>query len=160
MTTREMDPVFASALARGPDRACRARSPPAPSLAVASGYRPVCRFRLRRRWTALAAGVFRRQARRGRATGNVIVATRTGSATVDLGPAPATATNVSLTLTCLSVGKFDFPDGSYMTCSPADISGAPGSSVQSTEVVSLQPGQHTVTIDTSGTRRGRFKPCT
>jgi hypothetical protein len=81
--------------------------------------------------------------------GNIIVVTRTGSATIDIGPAPATATNISLTLTCLSVGTFDFPDGSSMTCSGADISGASGTSVQSTEVVPLQPGQHTVTIDTS-----------
>ena len=150
MTTREMDPVFASALRE----ALIANVERAP--------------RLRRRWqwrlgiglfagsvfvgggAALAAGVLSPPgAPLDTQLGNIIVATRTGSATVDLGPAPATATNVSLTLTCLSVGKFDFPDGSYMSCSPADISGASGTSVRSTEVVPLQPGQHTVTIDTS-----------
>ena len=158
MTTREMDPVFASALRE----ALIANVERAP--------------RLRRRWqwrlgigviagsvfvgggAALAAGVFSPPgAPLDAQLGNIITVTRTGSATVDLGPAPATATNISLTLTCLSVGKFAFPDGSYMTCSPADISGAPGSSVQSTEVVPLQPGQHTVTIDTSANASWRLQ---
>jgi hypothetical protein len=88
--------------------------------------------------------------------GNIIVVTRTGSATIDLGPAPATATNVSLTLTCLSVGTFEFPDGSSMTCSPP-LSSAAGSFGQSTGVIPLQPGQHTVTIDTSANASWRLQ---
>ncbi len=143
-----MDPVFASALREA---------------LIANVERTP---RLRRRWqwrlgigviagsvfvggaAALAAGVFSQPgAPLDTQLGNIVVVTRTGSATIDLGPAPATATNISLTLTCLSVGTFDFPDGSSMTCSPP-ISAA-GSSVQSTEVVPLQPGRHTVTIDTS-----------
>ena len=150
MTTREMDPVFASALRE----------------ALIANVERTPRLRRRWRWrlgigvcagsvfvgggVALAAGVFSPPgAPLDTQLGNIIVVTRTGSATIDIGPAPATATNVSLTLTCLSVGTFDFPDGSSMTCSGADISGASGTSVQSTEVVPLQPGQHTVTIDTS-----------
>jgi hypothetical protein len=148
MTTREMDPVFASTLRE----ALIANVERAP--------------RLRRRWqwrlgigvivgsvfvgggAALAAGVFfPPRAPLDTQLGNIITVTRTGSATIDLGAAPATATNISLTLTCLSVGTFDFPDGSSLTCSPP-ISAA-GSYGQSTEVVPLQPGQHTVTIDTS-----------
>ena len=150
MTTREMDPVFASALRE----------------ALIANVERTPRLRRRWRWrlgigvcagsvfvgggVALAAGVFSPPgAPLDTQLGNIIVVTRTGSATIDIGPAPATATNVSLTLTCLSVGTFDFPDGSSMTCSGADISGASGTSVQSTEVIPLQPGQHTVTIDTS-----------
>ena len=149
MTTREMDPVFASALRE--------------ALIANVEHAP----RLRRRWqwrlgiglfagsvfvggaAALAAGVFSLPgAPLDTQLGNIITVTRTGSATVDLGPAPATATNISLTLTCLSVGTFEFPDGSSVTCSPP-LSTAAGSYGQSTEVVPLQPGQHTVTIDTS-----------
>ncbi len=148
MTTREMDPVFASALRE----------------ALIANVERTPRLRRRWRWrlgigvcagsvfvgggVALAAGVFSPPgAPLDTQLGNIIVVTRTGSATIDIGPAPATATNVSLTLTCLSVGTFDFPDGSSMTCSPP-LSTAAGSG-QSTEVIPLQPGQHMVTIDTS-----------
>jgi hypothetical protein len=148
MTTREMDPVFASTLRE----------------ALIANVERTPRLRRRWRWrlgigvcagsvfvgggVALAAGVFSPPgAPLDTQLGNIIVVTRTGSATIDIGPAPATATNVSLTLTCLSVGTFDFPDGSSMTCSPP-LSTAAGSG-QSTEVIPLQPGQHTVTIDTS-----------
>jgi hypothetical protein len=148
MTTGEMDPVFASALRE----------------ALIANVERTPRLRRRWRWrlgigvcagsvfvgggVALAAGVFSPPgAPLDTQLGNIIVVTRTGSATIDIGPAPATATNVSLTLTCLSVGTFDFPDGSSMTCSPP-LSTAAGSG-QSTEVIPLQPGQHTVTIDTS-----------
>jgi hypothetical protein len=150
MTTTEMDPVFASALREAlianVDRAPRRRrrwqwrlgiGVCAGSIVVGGGV-------------ALAAGVFSPSgAPLDTQLGDIVTVTRTGSATVDLGPVPASATNISLSLTCLSVGTFDFPDGSSMTCSPADISGAPGTSVQSTEVVPRRPGQHTVTIDTS-----------
>jgi hypothetical protein len=143
-----MDPVFASTLRE----------------ALIANVERTPRLRRRWRWrlgigvcagsvfvgggVALAAGVFSPPgAPLDTQLGNIIVVTRTGSATIDIGPAPATATNVSLTLTCLSVGTFDFPDGSSMTCSPP-LSTAAGSG-QSTEVIPLQPGQHTVTIDTS-----------
>jgi hypothetical protein len=150
MTTTEMDPDFASAL-REALIAQVQRTPRRPrrwqwrlGLGVCAGSIVVGGG------VALAAGVFSPPgAPLDTQLGNIITVTRTGSATVDLGPAPASATNISLSLTCLSVGKFAFPDGSYMTCSPFDISGAPGSSRQSTEVVPLRPGQHTVTIDTS-----------
>jgi len=156
MTTREMDPVFASALRE----------------ALIANVERTPRLRRRWRWrlgigvcagsvfvgggVALAAGVFSPPgAPLDTQLGNIIVVTRTGSATIDIGPAPATATNVSLTLTCLSVGTFDFPDGSSMTCSPP-LSTAAGSG-QSTEVIPLQPGQHTVTIDTSANASWRLQ---
>jgi hypothetical protein len=151
-----MDPVFASALRE----------------ALIANVERTPRLRRRWRWrlgigvcagsvfvgggVALAAGVFSPPgAPLDTQLGNIIVVTRTGSATIDIGPAPATATNVSLTLTCLSVGTFDFPDGSSMTCSPP-LSTAAGSG-QSTEVIPLQPGQHTVTIDTSANASWRLQ---
>ena len=157
MTTREMDPVFASALRE----------------ALIANVERTPRLRRRWRWrlgigvcagsvfvgggVALAAGVFSPPgAPLDTQLGNIIVVTRTGSATIDIGPAPATATNVSLTLTCLSVGTFDFPDGSSMTCSPP-LSSAAGSFGQSTGVIPLQPGQHTVTIDTSANASWRLQ---
>jgi hypothetical protein len=79
--------------------------------------------------------------------GNIVTATRTGTATINLGPVPAGATDVSLSLTCLSASTFYFPDGS-MSCSPADLRQAPVYR-QASEVVLLAPGQHSVTIKAS-----------
>jgi len=80
--------------------------------------------------------------------GAAVIATRTGTATIDLGPPPATATDLSLTLTCLTVGTFDFPNGSSASCSEADL-GNPAEVPQASEVVPLTPGVDTVTIETS-----------
>ena len=80
--------------------------------------------------------------------GGVVTATRTGSATIDVGPPPAGATDLSLTVTCLTVGTFDFPNGSSVSCSAADMSHPPIAR-QASEVVPLSPGIDTVTIDTS-----------
>jgi hypothetical protein len=77
---------------------------------------------------------------------NPVIVTRTGTATVDLGPPPRGATNISLTLTCHSAGTFYFPDGSSAICSATE--GRQGSS-QVSEVVPLATGQRTATIKAS-----------
>lgn len=69
----------------------------------------------------------------------------TGTATADPGPAPEGATGVEVELTCLSVGKFNFPDGANVTCSSADL-GTPGA--WSKYVVPLDLSARGVTITT------------
>ena len=80
--------------------------------------------------------------------GAIVTATRTGTATVALGPPPAGATNVSLTLTCLTAGTFGYPDGSSMSCSSTDLS-QPATDPTSSEVVSIALAAGSVTITTS-----------
>lgn len=46
--------------------------------------------------------------------------TFTGTGTLDLGPAPETATGVALSFTCLTSGKFVFDDGASVTCATPD----------------------------------------
>lgn len=149
MSTKEMDPVFASALRE--------------ALVRHVGATP--RRRLRWRWraglgvvagttvlaggAALAAGLLSQPgAPVDTPLANPVIVTRTGTATIDLGPAPTGATDVSLSLTCLSAATFYFPDGSTMSCSPADLRQR-ALYRQADEVVPLAPGQHTVTIKTS-----------
>ncbi len=99
---------------------------------------------------ALAAGVFSAPgAPIDTQRGNMVTATRTGTATIGLGPAPATATDLSLSLTCLSAGTFNFPNGSSMSCSAADLSQTPPSGGPASEVVRVSPGVDSVTITTS-----------
>jgi hypothetical protein len=66
----------------------------------------------------------------------------TGTATVELGPVPSGATNVSLTLACLSAGRFYFPGGANTICSRRDA-GRAGVTLAS---IPLSPGQDSVTI--------------
>jgi len=149
MSTTELDPVFAVALRE---------------MLVAT-VEDTPRVRRRWRWrlgpgifagltlvaggVALAAGVFSPPgAPTDTSLGAAVTATRSGSATIDLGPRPAGATDVSLTLTCLTPGTFDFPNGSSVSCSAADLSN-PTVAPQASEVVPLSPGMDTVTIDTS-----------
>jgi hypothetical protein len=97
---------------------------------------------------ALAAGVFSPPgAPIDAQLGGVVTAARTGTATIDLGPPPTGATDLSLALTCLTVGTFDFPNGS-MSCDAADMSHPPLDR-QASEVVPLAPGMDTVTISTT-----------
>jgi hypothetical protein len=149
MSTLEMDPVFAAALRT--------------SLIAEIEAAP----RTRRRWrwrvgagmivsltlvaggVALAAGVFNLPGAPIDTTlGALVTATRTGPATINVGTPPTGATSMSLTLTCLTVGSFEFPNGSSVTCDAADMRQAP-SARQASEVVPLSPGVDTVTIDTS-----------
>ena len=78
---------------------------------------------------------------------NIVTATRTGTATIDLGAPPATSTDLSLSLTCLTVGTFYFPNGSSESCDRTDMSQAPLYRTAS-EVVPLTPGVDSVTITT------------
>jgi hypothetical protein len=98
---------------------------------------------------ALASGVFNTPgAPVNTPLGNVVTATRTGTATIDLGTPPATSTDLSLSLTCLTVGTFYFPNGSSESCDTADMSQLPLYRTAS-EVVPLAPGVDSVTITTS-----------
>ena len=150
MSTTEMDPVFTAALRE---------------VLVATA-KDTARVRRHWRWrlgagmfvgltlvaggVALAAGVFSPPgAPIDTPIGNVVTVTHTGPATIDLGPPPARATDLSLTLTCLTVGTFDFPNGSSMSCDAADLSHPPPDDQEASEVVQLTPGKDSVTIDTS-----------
>ncbi len=81
--------------------------------------------------------------------GSVVVATRTGTATIDVGTPPVGATDISLALTCLTAGSFRiFPNGSFTTCNATDLS-QPSAERTASEVVPISPGVDTVTIETS-----------
>ncbi|MBW4078103.1 MAG: peptidase M56 family protein [Acidobacteria bacterium] len=150
MSTLEMDPVFTAALRE--------------ALVTTVNNTP----RVRRRWRwrlgtgtfvgltlvaggiAVAAGVFSPPgAPIDTSLGNVVSATRTGTATIALGAPPAGATSLSLALRCLSVGTFYFPNGSSMSCNASDMSHQPPINGPANEVVPLSPGVDTVTIRTS-----------
>jgi hypothetical protein len=150
MSTLEMDPVFTAALRE----------------ALVATVKDTPRVRRRWRWrvgtgtflgftlvaggVALATGVFSPPgAPVDSPLGNVITATRTGTATIDIGTPPATATDVSLSLTCLTVGSFYFPNGSSMSCNSADLTHVPPSDGPASEIVPLTAGVDTVTIKTS-----------
>jgi hypothetical protein len=147
MSTMEMDPVFTAALRE----------------ALVATVKDTPRVRRRWRWRlgagtfvsltlvagglALASGVFSPPgAPIDTSLGSGMTVTRTGPATIALGPPPAGATSLSLALTCLSVGTFYFPNGSSESCDATDLN-LPFH--QASEVVPLSPGVDTVTIKTS-----------
>src|ERR1700679_2273810 len=148
--TLEMDPVFTQALRE----------------ALVATVQGTARIRRRGRWrlgtglfvgstlvaggAALAAGVFSPPgAPIDTPLGHIVTATRTGSATINIGPPPAKATDLSLTLTCLTVGTFTFPNGSWLSCDAADLSQPTPDAQDASEVVPLNPGEDTVTVTTS-----------
>ena len=150
MSMLEMEPVFTTALRQ----------------ALVATVEDTPRVRRRWRWrvgagmfvgstlvaggAALAGGLFSPSgAPIDTPLGRVVTVSRTGSATIDIGPPPAGATDLSLTLTCLTVGKFDFPNGSWLSCDAADLRHPPPIARDAIEVVPLSPDEHTVTIDTS-----------
>lgn len=150
MTTGQMDPIFASALRD----ALVAQVTAAPrrrlvwhwrvGLGVLAGTTVVAGG------AALAAGVLSQPgAPVDTQLGSLVTATRTGTATINLGPVPGGANDLSLTLTCMSAGTFYFPNGSSTSCSPADLLHSPPAYRQASEVVPLAPGQDSVTIKTS-----------
>jgi hypothetical protein len=77
--------------------------------------------------------------------GSVVSVTRTGTATIDLGPAPKTANAILLELTCLSPGTFTFPSGSSLSCGAADTD-TPSNLRMTSETVPLGSGVDSVTI--------------
>jgi hypothetical protein len=79
-----------------------------------------------------------------------VTETYTGTATVELGEPPQDATGIEMTLTALTAGSFEFPDGASATFRELQ---ADTRANTSGHTVSLAPGQHSVTIKTgAGTR--------
>jgi hypothetical protein len=145
----EMDPVFTAALRE----------------ALVATVKDTPRVRRHWRWrvgsgmflgvtlvaggAALASGVFSPPgAPIATSLGGGATVTRTGPATITLGPPPAGATSLSLALTCLTVGTFYFPNGSSESCDATDLNRPPLNRTSS-EVVPLTAGVDTVTIKTS-----------
>jgi hypothetical protein len=110
---------------------------------------------------ALAQGVFSQNPQPGSPSeaqlAKPVVATRTGTATIDVGRAPHKANAISLTLTGLSVGTFHFPGTSSMSCSQSDISHPGPERCESGEVIPLEAGQNSVTITTSSNASWRLR---
>lgn len=73
--------------------------------------------------------------------------TLTGTSAVDLGPRPAGATHVTLAFSCLSADRFEFADGSSVSCRASEI-GASASTV-----LELAADATTTTITTSADAR-------
>ena len=63
------------------------------------------------------------------AKANLVTVTEVGDAQVDLGSAPAGATHVDITLTCLDPGTFYFPDGASVVCGTGDTGSPSGYSI-------------------------------
>lgn len=63
------------------------------------------------------------------AMGDLVTVTEAGNAQVGLGSAPAGATHVDITLTCLDAGTFHFPDGASVVCSGSGIGSPSGYSI-------------------------------
>jgi hypothetical protein len=148
MSMLEMDPIFSTAL-RG---------------ALAAMVKNTPRARRRWRWrvgTGVFAGLTLVAGGAALATGvfsppggpldsplaKIVTATRTGTATIALGNPPATSTDLSLSLTCLTVGTFYFPNGSSLSCDTADMSQPPINRTAS-EVVPLAAGVDSVVVTT------------
>lgn len=75
-----------------------------------------------------------------------VTTTYTGTATVELGNPPEGTTGIRMELTCLTPGRFEFPDGAASICSAADAANARLG--WSGYTISLAPGQDSVTIKT------------
>lgn len=88
--------------------------------------------------------------------GTVSVA-RSGTATIELGPRPPGATDVSLRFVCLSAGTFFFGrGGASATCHAADLRRA--TSYRTVlYVMALRPGQHRLTVSTGSEARWRLQ---
>ena len=86
--------------------------------------------------------------------GHAVVEEHRGSATVDLGTAPAGATDIAIEFWCLSAGTYEFGDGSRVLCRSADVNARSGSTVplvlgERSESVPLEPGAHRVSVTAS-----------
>ncbi len=79
-----------------------------------------------------------------------VIETHTGSATVHLGPAPKSATDISLRLECLTAGTIVFSDGASMSCTAADAAARNG---VATYTLPVTAGMRSATITAdAGTR--------
>ena len=84
-----------------------------------------------------------------------VIVVRTGTATIDLGPRPAGTTSVSTELTCLSPGRFEYPDGATNICSPADFTGTTPN--RSLYLLAMAPGRRAITITATPGASWRLK---
>lgn len=75
-----------------------------------------------------------------------VTETHTGTATIQLGPAPEGSTGIGMQLNCLSPGTFEFGRGASTTCDQDDV-GTPQDWTGYT--VPLSPGEESITIRTS-----------
>lgn len=120
MSDQRIDPVFAAGLRN--ELIAKVRRPPRRlrwsrrlGLGVGAGVVVVGGG------VAFAAGVFKPPGQVTNAPVAVsVLATHTGTATVQLGRPPAGANDVSLTVTCLTAGTFQFPGGG-VSCAASDL---------------------------------------
>lgn len=75
-----------------------------------------------------------------------VTKTLTGTATVELGPAPEGSTGIEMQLNCLTPGRFTFEDGANITCDNTDV-GTP--QYWSGYTIPLKAGDESITITTS-----------
>jgi len=75
-----------------------------------------------------------------------VTETHTGTATVQLGPAPEDATGIELQLNCLTPGRFEFEDGANTICDHDDIGTRQDWTGYS---IPLKAGKESITITTS-----------
>jgi hypothetical protein len=78
--------------------------------------------------------------------GASVVKTGAGTATVQLRPVPDGATDVFVSLTCLTSRTFTFDDGASIGCTMDDVGQATGGG---SYTLTLSPGQQSVTITTA-----------
>jgi len=83
-----------------------------------------------------------------------VIETHTGPATVELGQAPSSATNIFVSLTCLTAGTFTFADGASMACGADEAAGLKGIATYS---LLITPGQHSTKISTEPGNRWRIE---
>jgi hypothetical protein len=77
---------------------------------------------------------------------SAVTETHTGTARVQLGPAPEGSTGIEIQLTCLSPGTFRYGRGASSTCDQDDV-GTPQNWTDYT--IPLTPGEESITITTS-----------
>lgn len=149
MNTVEMDPVFTASLRE----ALITNASSAPQVRHRWHWRfgagMIVGLTLAAGSVALATGLFTQPgAPIDTQLGSIMTATRTGTATIDIGTPPAGTTDISLKLTCLTVGTFDFPNGSSLSCSAVDLTKTSAQRTAS-EIVPIAPGLDVLTIKTS-----------
>lgn len=83
-----------------------------------------------------------------------VIETDTGPATVELGPAPPGATNIFVSLTCLTAGTFTFADGASMACGADEAGGLTGIATHS---LLITLGQRSTKISTEPGNRWRIE---
>ncbi|MCB5292226.1 peptidase M56 family protein [Arthrobacter sp. SO3] len=77
---------------------------------------------------------------------SAVTETHTGTATIQLGPAPEGSTGIEMELHCLSPGTFEYGRGASSTCGQDDV-GTPQDWTGYT--IPLTPGEESITITTS-----------